>query len=32
VRIWRECAYSRRAPGRPEVEHLAAGYRVMAAP
>jgi hypothetical protein len=32
VRIWRECAYSRRAPGQPEVEHLAAGYSVMAAP
>jgi hypothetical protein len=29
VRIWRECAYSRRVPGRPEVESLAAGYRVM---
>jgi len=29
VRIWRECAYSRRAPGRPEVESLASGYRVM---
>ena len=32
VRTWRECAYSRRAPGRPEVEHLAAGYGVMATP
>ena len=32
VRIWRECAYSRRAPGRPEVESLAAAYRVIAAP
>jgi hypothetical protein len=32
VRTWRECAYSRRAPGQPEVEHLAAGYTVMAAP
>jgi hypothetical protein len=29
VRIWRECAYSRRAPARLEVESLAAGYRVM---
>jgi len=29
VRIWRECAYSRRAPGRPEVESLASGHRVM---
>ena len=32
VRTWRECAYSRRAPGQPEVEHLAAGFSVMAAP
>jgi len=32
VRTWRECAYSRRPPGKPEVEHLAAGYAVMAAP
>jgi hypothetical protein len=32
VRTWRECAYSRRPPGRPEVEHLAAGYAVIAAP
>jgi hypothetical protein len=32
VRIWRECAYSRRAPGQPEVEHLATGFSVMAAP
>jgi hypothetical protein len=31
VRIWRECAYSRRAPARLEVESLAAGYRVMTA-
>jgi len=30
VRIWRECAYSRRAPVLLEVESLAAGYRVMA--
>jgi hypothetical protein len=29
VRIWRECAYSRRAPGRAEVESLADGFRVM---
>jgi hypothetical protein len=29
VRIWRECAYSRRAPVLLEVESLAAGYRVM---
>ena len=29
VRTWRECAYSRRAPGRTEVESLADGYRVM---
>ena len=29
VRIWRECAYSRRAPARLEVESLASGYRVM---
>ena len=32
VRSWRECAYSRRAPGATEVEHLATGYSVMAAP
>jgi hypothetical protein len=32
VRTWRECAYSRRTPGGAEVEHLAAGYRAMAAP
>jgi len=32
VRTWRECAYSRRAPGQPEVEHLASGFAVMAAP
>jgi len=32
VRSWRECAYSRRSPGAPEVEHLAAGYSVIAAP
>jgi hypothetical protein len=32
VRTWRECAYSRRAPDQPAVEHLAAGYAVMAAP
>ena len=32
VRTWRECAYSRRAPGGAEVEHLAAGFGVMAAP
>ena len=31
VRTWRECAYSRRPPGRPEVESLAAGFKVMAA-
>jgi hypothetical protein len=29
VRIWRECAYSRRAPVLLEVESLAAGYKVM---
>ena len=29
VRIWRECAYSRRAPARLEVESLATGYREM---
>jgi len=29
VRIWRECAYSRRAPARLEVESLASGYKVM---
>jgi hypothetical protein len=32
VRVWRECAYSKSAPGRPEVEHLAAGYSVMSVP
>ncbi|MEA3194537.1 MAG: hypothetical protein QOD26_2870 [Betaproteobacteria bacterium] len=32
VRVWRECAYSRRAPRRPEVESLAADYKVIAAP
>jgi hypothetical protein len=32
VRVWRECAYSRRPPGRTEVEHLAAGFSIMAAP
>lgn len=31
VRTWRECAYSRRSPGRPEVEHLAQGFGVMTA-
>lgn len=31
VRTWRECAYSRRTPGRPEVEHLAQGFNVMTA-
>ena len=31
VRTWRECAYSRRPAGRPEVEHLAEGFKVMAA-
>jgi hypothetical protein len=31
VRTWRECAYSRRSPGRPEVEHLAEGFKLMAA-
>ena len=29
VRIWRECAYSRRSPVQLEVESLAAGYGVM---
>jgi hypothetical protein len=29
VRIWRECAYSRRSPVQLEVESLASGYRVM---
>jgi hypothetical protein len=31
VRTWRECAYSRRMPGQPEVEHLASGFSVMSA-